>query len=119
MGATERKYHESRSVWCNKRNYKERKTWWWNGIVQQAIKEKEAYKKWQKTKEEEDREVFKKKKARKEVAKAKQKATEEWARDREGRNLKNKMLKIAKQMKRERADVVGAKFVKDGGNIMV
>lgn len=55
--------------------------------MQQAIKEKkEAYMKGQKTKEKDDKEVFKEKKknARKEVVKTKKKAREEWVRGREG-----------------------------------
>jgi len=57
-----------------------RKSWWWNETIQEVIKEKkEAYKKWQKSDEEEDREACSKRKGKQkiQVAKAKHSSWEE------------------------------------------
>lgn len=102
---------------------KERETWWWNTVVQEAIKEKKAaYRKWQKSKVEEDKQFYqeKKRQAKREVAKAQRESWEEWSREKETLDLKKEMFKIAKQMKKEKKDVVGAKYIKEEqGNIMV
>ena len=93
-----------------------RETWWWNATVQQAIKDKKvAYKKWQKSKEEGDKQEYqeKKRQAKREVDKAKREVAESWSRDRKISEQKKEMFKIAKQMKKEGRDVAGAKFVKD------
>ena len=53
---------------------RERVTWWWNDVVQQRLKEKNvAYKRWQRTGTEVDRETYKDRKrvARREIAIAK------------------------------------------------
>ena len=62
-----------------KRRRKGKETWWWNVEVQRAIKEKkEKYKKWQRTREEEDRAAYRERKreAKTVVANAKIEASE-------------------------------------------
>ena len=54
-----------------------RETWWWNEKVQQAIREKkEAYKKWQQSGREIDREAYKQKRKEAKVVVASIKAKE-------------------------------------------
>ena len=63
---------------------RERETWWWNDVVQQRLKEKKvAYKRWQRTGTEVDRETYKDRKwvARREIAIAKRRAFEEWSKN--------------------------------------
>ena len=91
--------------------------------MQGIIREKKAaYKKWQRSGEEADRERYKhvRKQAKREVAIAKRSVWEEWARSGTPQKKKLDLFKIAAQMKKERQDVVGGKFVKDrGGEIKV
>ena len=102
---------------------RKREAWWWNETVQQVIREKkEAYKKWQKSGEDIDREAYKQKKrqTKREVASAKNSIWEEWKRSASESKKKVDLFRIAKQMKRERQDVVGGKYVKNSkGEIKV
>jgi hypothetical protein len=93
-----------------------RETWWWNEVVQQAIQEKKlAFRRWQQTRTEEDKRDYKEKSklTKREVSRSKRMAWERWSSDLSNREQQNEMFKIAKQMKKERKDVLGAKYVKD------
>ena len=100
-----------------------RETWWWNETVQRVIREKKgAYKKWQKSGEENDRIAYKQKKkqSKKEIASAKRNVWDEWMKISGDSKKKGDLFKIAKQMKRERQEVVGGRYVKDSkGEIKV
>ena len=100
-----------------------RETWWWNDAVLQRLREKKvAYKRWQQTGVEEDRETFKERKrvARREIAIAKREAKEEWSRNLNTAEGSGKMFRIAKQIRKDKRDVVGIFFIKsDTGGIKV
>ncbi len=101
----------------------ERKTWWWCEEVQQAIIEKrDAYKRWQRERTEGNKGRYKEKSrlAKRAVAVAKGRAWTEWCQNIDTAEGKQKMFKMAKQMKEERKDVSGVRYVKDEhGNIKV
>ena len=101
-----------RDMWDNiwKEGKRERETWWWNHTVQQRLREKKvAYKRWQPTGAEEDRETFKDRKrvARREVAREKSEAWAEWSRNLNTAEGRGKMFRIAKQMRKDKRDVIG------------
>ncbi len=74
--------------------------------MQQAIKEKrDAYKKWQRERTERI--------TKRAVAVAKGMAWTEWSQNINTAEGKWKMFKMAKQMKEERKDVIGTRYVKD------
>ena len=98
---------------ARKRN---KETWWWNCSVQTAIAEKKAaFKKWQKSGAQEDKQEYRrmKQEAKRQVAIAKEQASEKWAEELETLEGRKKIFQIARQMKKENQDVMGAKFVKD------
>ena len=81
----------------------ERKTWWFNDVVQQRLKEKKvAYIRWQRTRMEVDRETYQDRKrvARKEIAIAKRGAWEEWSKNLNTAEGRGKMFRVAKQMRK-------------------
>jgi len=91
------------------KRHHERTLWWWCEKVQQAINEKkEAYKIWQGERTEDSKRSYREKKsrARREVAVAKRQAWEQWSQNINTAEGKNKMFRIAKQMKKDRKDVV-------------
>ena len=105
-------------MWDNiwKEGKRERDTWWWNDTVYQRLKEKKvAYKMWQQTGVEEDRETFKDRKrvARREIAIAKREAWEKWSRNMNSPEGRGKMFRIAKQMRKDKRDVESIKRVLD------
>ena len=90
---------------------RERETWWWNATEQQVIKDKKsAFKQWQRSRCELDREEYK---LRKRVV-AQSKADSLDARCEELRFAagRRKMFAMAKQMRNEKKDIVGGYFVK-------
>ena len=98
------------------RGHRERETWWWNEDVQRALEEKKkSFKLWQRTKSEEDREIYKVKKreAKRQVAQARRIVLEEWSQNLNTAEGKNRMFKIAQSMRKDRKDVKGAKYIKD------
>ncbi len=105
------------------RRYRDRTTWWWCEEVQQAIKKKKkAYKIWQRGRTVESKRRYREKSnvAKRAVAVAKRQAWEEWSQNMDTAEGRQKMFRIAKQMRKERKDVVGAKYVKDDdGSILV
>ncbi len=55
----------------------------------------------------------KRKREKKKLAVAKEEAWQEWCRDIDSAEGRQKLFKIAKQMREERKDVVGGKYIKD------
>ena len=100
----------------------ERETWWWNAEVQTAIQEKKrAFKHWQQTRSEVDREIYRQKRreAKRQVAIAKKRCWEEWAENLNTVEGRNRIFRYAKWMRKDRKDVIGAKYVKNrNGAIM-
>ena len=101
----------------------ERETWWWSEDVERSIEEKKlAYKVWQGSLLEADKHRYRviNNRVKKEVQKAKDAAWRSWSGDLNTDDGRNKMFKLAQQMKKDKKDVLGANFVRDGqGNIMV
>ncbi len=89
----------------------ERQTWWWCEEVQQGIKEKrDAYNRWQRERTEGNKGRYKEtsRLAKRAVAVAKERAGTEWSQNIYTAEGKQKMFKMAKQMRKERKDVIGA-----------
>ena len=105
------------------RRQRERETWWWCEEVRQAIMEKrEAFKRWQADRTVEKKEEYKEKtrQAKRAVAVAKEAAWQEWCREINSAEGRQRMFKIAKQMREERKDVAGGIYIKDENeNILV
>ena len=83
-----------------KRGREDRETWWWNQEVQQAVKEKkEAKKQWDGARDDESKERYKKakKKAKRTVAKVKNKAFQDLYERLETKEGVNEVFQIAKQ----------------------
>lgn len=100
---------------------RERETWWWNTLVQNAIENKRsAFKIWQRSGNEADKNIYKvrKREAKIAVATAKERAWEEFAVELETLNGKQNMYKLAKQMKKEQKDVVGGKYIKGDDDVI-
>lgn len=100
---------------------RERETWWWNEEVQHKIKEKKtAYKLWQRSRNAEDKAIYKLKckEARMAVAIAKQEAWENFGRDLTTERGRHKMFKLAKQMKKDKKDIQGTNFIKDDDGVI-
>lgn len=100
-----------------RKRQEERETWWWNDTTQRAIEaKKKAFKDWQRDKNEVARQCYRwrNKQAKKVVAKAKKKAWMEWSEDLEKPEGEQKLVRAARQMKKERQDVVGVRVIKDG-----
>ena len=101
----------------------DRETWWWNEKVQESIKEKkEAKKLWDKTRNENTKKIYKKKKskAKKAVAMAKEKACDNLYSRLETKEGKKELYRMARQKDRARKDVQHVRVIKDeNGNVMV
>ena len=101
----------------------QRETWWWSCEVQRAIKNKKlAFKRWQKSKTDNDRKMYKdaSKLSKKAVAKAREESWQTLSRNISKTETQNKMFRIARQMKTEGKDVVQGNFVKsETGEILV
>ena len=102
-------------------HYREKESWWWNEEVQVAVKDKkEAFKRWKKTREEEDRVIYTNlnKISKTEVAKAKDIAYEQLYKDIEEKGPKI-IYKLAETRQRRAKDIDRLTFVKDKeGNVM-
>ena len=93
-----------------------RETWWWSREVEEVVKYKrKCFRKWIRSKTEQDRGVYIKarQRARKAVAKAKERGNDELAKELESEEGKQKVFKVAKQMARERVDVSKVNCLKD------
>ncbi len=90
--------------------------------MQQAIKEKrDSYKRWQRERTEGNKERYKEKSrlAKRAVAVAKGRVWTEWSQNIDTAEGKQKRFKMVKQMKEERKDVIGARYVKDVMNMVI
>ena len=105
------------------KKHRERITWWWCEDVQEAIKQKKTdYKIWQRERTEITKRAYKNssRRTKRAVAIAKNCAWTDWSQNIDTAEGKQKMFKIAKQVKKERKDVVGARYIKDeAGHIKV
>lgn len=106
-----------------KRPARHKETWWWNEVVEKAIKDKkEGYKKWVASKKDDDYSAYRKlrQKAKQEVAIAKRiyyKNLTEKMNKKEGINAVYRMAKVGN---RERQDVVRVNCIKDSkGQIVI
>ena len=103
-------------VTTGRRGAEQRESWWWNDDVRRAIKaKKDAYKLWQRSGREDDKKLYKmlSKISKREVARAKSNAWEEWSVGLNSNSGRLKMFKIAKQMRNDRQDICGTNFIKD------
>ena len=104
------------------RRGRERETWWWNDTVQQIIKEKKAaFRKWQRSGAEVDKEVYKRKRreAQRMVGDVKKEAWSQWCQDLNTREGRNKLFRVASQMKKDKKDIQGSGFIKDENGIIL
>ena len=105
------------------RRGRQRETWWWNPVVQSALQEKKvAFKVWQRSRNATDRVLYREKcrNAKRSVAVAKQEAWQEWSTQLNSAEGRNKMFRMAAQMRKDRQDISGTRFIKgNDGNIVV
>ena len=91
-------------------------TWWFNEEVRYAIKtKKEAYRKWQKSLADEDKENYRisRQEAKRVVAIAKNVALQEIWSGKSNQEKLQKMFRLAKNRKKEKRDITGAACVRD------
>ena len=90
--------------------------------MQQTISDKkEAFKTWQRSRLEEDRMAYrvKNREAKRAVAQAKREALDSWCENLDSPEGKKKMFAMAKQLKKDKKDIVGGYFIKnDAGEIV-
>ncbi|MBJ5510287.1 hypothetical protein JGG51_24190, partial [Salmonella enterica subsp. enterica serovar Meleagridis] len=98
-----------------------RVTWWWNDKVAKAIEEKrQCFKVWHKSKDENDREAYREAKRLVRKTVAQENRREELASELEKEEGKSNLFRIARQMARERQDVVGVNCLRDPtGNVVI
>ena len=90
-----------------------KETWWWNNVVDKAVKEKRRlWKAWQNG-ESKERYLAAKREAKSVVYAAKKSAQEQKFSNLENREGRNFVFKLAQKLKNENQDVVGDKCVKD------
>jgi len=110
-------------VALGKRGREDRETWWWNKEVQQAVKEKKEEKRqWDVSRDDESKERYKKakRKAKRTVAKAKNKAFQDLYKRLETKEGVNEVFRIAKQKNKNGQDVQQVKLVKSKcGEVLV
>ena len=98
------------------RRGRERQTWWWSDDVQAAIKEKKrSYKVWQRSSLASDKEIYltRRRETRRCVAEAKRRAWTEWSQNLRTVEGRNKMFRVASQMKKDKTDILGTNFIKN------
>jgi hypothetical protein len=125
------KWTSMRNIWLNateevcgwtKGPARHKETWWWNEDVANKTREKKkCYKEWRRTRAEKERTTYKeaKKNARKAVAEAKELKRVEFASELDTEDGKRNVFRIAKQMAKERQDVVGGNCLKNGEGKLV
>ena len=99
-----------------------RETWWWSREVEEVVKYKrKCFRKWRRSKLEQDKWEYTRarQKARKAVAKAKESGNNELMKELESEEGKQKVFKIAKQMARERTDVTKVNCLKDSSGRLI
>ena len=90
--------------------------------MQQAVHDKKvAFKIWQRTKELQDRRAYmiKNREAKRAVARAKSEALETWCENLNSTEGKRKMFAMAKQLKKDKKDIVGGYFIKSAAGEIV
>jgi hypothetical protein len=93
-----------------------KETWWWNADVSVAVKEKrKCFREWRKTRTTEDRVRYieARRNARKVVAKAQDVKRVEFVSELDSEEGRRNVFRIAKQMIKERQEVVGGSCVND------
>ena len=86
--------------------------------MQDAVERKKAaFKKWQHSRTAEDESIYRasKRKAKRAVAIAKQQALDTWCENLHSAEGRRKMFAMAKQLRKEKKDIIGGFFVKGGG----
>jgi len=100
-----------------------KETWWWNEEVAEAVREKRnKYGNWRKEESTEAWEEYKKSKqnTKKVISQAKGKKHRECARDLNDLNGQNEIFRIAKQMVKERQDIIESNCLKGvSGKVIV
>ena len=94
----------------------QRETWWWNEEVQQAIKQKkESFCQWQRTGRVQDKHLYRvsNNRAKRAVTTAKRLAWTEWSNGLNTTEGKQKMFKVAKQIRKDKKDIVGSNYIRD------
>ena len=94
---------------------REKETWWLCDEVQDAIRlKKEAYKVWHGCRTTEDKSIYRARKrdAERSVVIAKQRALDEWCENLNTAEGRRKMFAMAKQLRRDKKDIIGGYFVK-------
>ena len=100
---------------------RERESWWWSDEAESVIEEKKAaYKVWQRTLLDTDKLRYRQinNRAKKVVAKAKESAWRAWSEDLYTAAGQHKMFKMAKQMRKDRKDVLGSNFIRSADGIV-
>ena len=98
------------------RRGRERETWWWSEEVRNVIgQKKRAFKVWQRTRNNTDKEVYqaRKREARRCVWEAKRRMWEQWSENLNTMEGRNKMFRVAAQMRKDRQDIRGTNFIRD------
>ena len=101
------------------RRARERETWWWSGEVQEAIKLKRvAFKRWQNSGFPSDKALYVRERNRlkRAITRSKKEAWAEFSQTLTTSEGRNNMYKLSKQMRKDRTDLVGGKYVIDTDN---
>ena len=100
-----------------------KETWWWNEEVAKAVEsKKKLYKNWKKDRTSENKELYNKAKqySKKVVTLAKKAKSEDLAKELDSDEGKRKVYRIAKQMARDRQDVVNVNCLRNkAGKVVV
>ena len=107
------------------RRGRERETWGSSEEVRSVIAQKKrAFKMWQRTRNNLDKEVYnmRKRDARRGVAQVNNRAWEEWSDDPKVNTMegRNKMFRVAAQMRKDKVDIQGTNFIRsENGDIEI
>jgi len=91
-----------------------KETWWWNEEVAEAEREKKMYRKWERENSTEAWKEYKKSRqsANRVISSAKAKKQKECASDLNDPEHQNEIIRMAKQMVKERQDITGSNCLK-------
>ena len=102
--------------------YNEKEAWWWNEDVQKAVKEKRLkFKKYQESRCDEDKEVFREanKRAKREVAKAKESAYKDLYDKLDSIEGQTTIYKLSKTRERRTRDLTDIAYIKDSNGTIL
>ena len=101
--------------------YNEKEAWWWNEDVQKAVKEKRLFKKYQQSRCDEDKTVFKEtnKRAKREVAKAKESGYKDLYDKLDSIEWQNIIYKLSKTRERRTRDLTDIAYIKDNNGTVL